>query len=49
MCDFIAKALTETGTVMIRLAVQQWTLWETGLKKAHLVMMCSCYSMFVYS
>ena len=37
MCDHIAKMLTKTGSGMIRLAVQQWSVWEEALQKAHMV------------
>jgi hypothetical protein len=40
--DYVAKAITEEGTVLIRTSIQEWLIWYDACKKAHLVCETRC-------
>ena len=37
LCDYFAKCLSSTGTVLVRMPVQDWSLWAEAMEKAHLI------------
>ena len=37
LCDYFAKCLSNTGTVLVRMPVQDWTLWANAMENAHLI------------
>jgi len=36
LCDYFAKCLSNTGTVLVRMPVQDWSSWAEAMEKAHL-------------
>ena len=36
ICDYVARALTNSGTVLLRTSIQEWHVWAEAFTKSHL-------------